>query len=47
MNWRCLLGTESGPGGKNRQAEEGCDENPTSGRAKGSAQTIGCDTCGG
>ena len=47
VNWRCLLGTESGPDDKNRQAEGECDENPTSGRAKGSAQTLGYDTCGG
>ena len=47
VNWRCLLGTESGPDGKNRRAEERCDENPTSGRAEGSAQTLGHDTCGG
>ena len=47
VNWRCSLGTMSGPGGKNHWAEEGCDENLTSGRAKGSAQTLGYDTCGG
>ena len=47
VNWRCLLGTESGPGGQNHRAEGGCDENPTAGRAKGSAQTLGYDTCGG
>ena len=33
---------------RKRQKNRGdCDENPTSGRAKGSAQTIGYDTCGG
>ena len=47
VNWRRSLGTMSGAGGKNHRAEEGCDENPTSGRAKGSAQTLGSDTCGG
>ena len=47
VNWRCLLGTESGPGGKNLWAEVAWDENTTSGRAKGSAQTLGYDTCGG
>ena len=44
VSWRCSLGTESGLGGKNHRAEVGCDENPTSGRAKGNAQTLGCDT---
>ena len=47
VNSRCLLGTESSPGGKNHRAEGECDENPTSGRAEGSAQTLGYDTCGG
>ena len=36
VNWRCLLGTESGPGGKNRRAAGGATRTPTSGRAKGS-----------
>ena len=30
-----------------QKKETMCDENPTSGRAKGSAQTLGYDTCGG
>ena len=28
VNWRCSLGTESGPGGKNHRAREGATRTP-------------------
>ena len=43
VNWRCLLGTESGPGGKNRRAAGGATRTPLQVELKG----VGYDTCGG
>ena len=47
VNWRCLLGTESGLGGKNHRAEGGATRTPLQVELKGAPKPLGYDTCGG